>query len=384
MGRRARSARPADRLAHRRHAGDSRLALRLSLLLAVAALHGVALAADRSLPPGFDPPWIPPDNPQTPEKVLLGERLFTDPRLSVTGRYSCASCHDAARAFTDGRARAVGANGDTLRRNAMPLANVAWNAAYTWADPSVRTLEAQLLVPLMGEHPIEMGLKGREALVLDSFRQDAGLREAFDAAFPDDRGDAITLLNLAKALAAYERSLVFADSPFDRYVYRDDRKALSAQARAGMALFFSERTRCARCHAGINFAGPARTAKSPDVAPVFANTGLYDVDGRGGYPPEDRGLQIATGRAEDNGRFRVPTLRNVALTAPYMHDGSIATLGEVIEHYDRGGRARQGDRPAPLRDPLIRPLHLTAAEKAALEAFLRSLDSPALEARVRP
>lgn len=266
----------------------------------------------------------------------------------------------------------------------MSLVNVAWNAGFTWADPQVRSLEAQLLVPLLGEHPIEMGLKGREALVLDSFRHDAALRAAFDAAFPEAQGDAITLLNLAKALAAYERSLVFADSPFDRYVYRDERNALSPQARAGMALFFSERTRCARCHAGIAFAGPPRTAKSPDVAPVFANTGLYDVDGNGGYPPEDQGLKEATGRPEDNGRFRVPTLRNVARTAPYMHDGSIATLREVIDHYDRGGRARQGDRPAPLRDPLIRPLHLSAAEKAALEAFLRSLTSPRFEADLRP
>jgi len=255
----------------------------------------------------------------------------------------------------------------------MPLANVAWNAAYTWADPAVRTLEAQLLVPLMGEHPVEMGLKGREAMVLDTFRQDAGLRAAFDAAFPEAPGDAVTLPNVAKAIAAYERSLVSARSAFDRFLYGDDRTALDADARAGMVLFFSERTRCARCHSGIAFAGPPRTAKSPDVEAIFANTGLYDVDGRGGYPASDTGLMESTGRPEDNGRFRVPTLRDVAVTAPYMHDGSVATLGEVIEHYDRGGRARIAGRAAPLRDPLIRPLRLTPKEKRQLEAFLRSL-----------
>jgi cytochrome c peroxidase len=110
------------------------------------------------LPPGFDPPFIPADNPQSPAKIALGEALFADPRLSATGRYSCASCHEPARAFTDGRAVAVGAHGDALRRNAMPLANLAGSPADRWADPSVRTLEAQLLVPWMGEQPGELGL----------------------------------------------------------------------------------------------------------------------------------------------------------------------------------------------------------------------------------
>ena len=337
---------------------------------------GAALAASPALPPGFDPPFIPADNPQSPAKIALGEALFADPRLSATGRYSCASCHEPARAFTDGRPVAVGAHGDALRRNAMPLANLAWSPAYTWADPSVRTLEAQLLVPLMGEQPVEMGLKGREGMVLDAFRHDPELRLAFDAAFPEVAGDAITLENVAKAIAAYERSLVSAGSPFDRYVFADERGALDDDARAGMALFFSSRTRCAECHAGITFAGPPRTAKSPDVTAIYANTGLYDVDDRGGYPAADQGLREMTGRAEDDGRFRVPTLRNVAVTAPYMHDGSIATLREVIEHYDRGGRARREGKAAPLRDPLIAPLGLTGREKGQLEAFLRSLTDP--------
>jgi cytochrome c peroxidase len=241
------------------------------------------------------------------------------------------------------------------------------------------TLEAQLLIPLLGEHPIEMGLKGREEVVLATLRADPGLRTAFAISFPDERDEPLTLVTIAKAIAAYERSLVSADSPFDRYVYGDQRDALTPQQRAGMALFFSARTRCARCHAGINFAGPARSARSPTVPALYANTGLYDADGRGGYPAADQGLKEATGRATDNGRFRVPTLRNVAVTAPYMHDGSIASLREVIEHYDRGGRARRAGRAAPLRDPLMRPLRLSAADKAALEAFLRSLTDPQFE-----
>jgi len=139
-----------------------------------------------------------------------------------------------------------------------------------------------------------------------------------------------------------------------------------------MALFYSERTRCGECHAGLNFQGPIRSAADPQAQPIFANTGLYDVDGRGGYPPQDTGLMELTGRPQDNGRFRVPTLRNVALTAPYMHDGSIATLEEVIEHYNRGGRARPA-AAARLTDPLIRPLRLKQREKADLQAFLQSL-----------
>jgi cytochrome c peroxidase len=336
------------------------------------------------LPPGFDPPLIPAGNPQSPAKVALGARLFADTRLSGSGAYSCATCHLRERAWTDGRTRSLGERGDALRRNAMPLANVAWNAALNWASPEVTTLEEQLLIPLLGEHPVEMGLKGNEERVLATLRADTDLRHAFATVFAGEPGGELTLVTLAKAIAAFERSLVSADTPFDRYVYRDERDALTPQARSGMALFFSARTRCARCHSGINFAGPMRTAKTPHAPAIFANTGLYDVDGRGGYPADDQGLKEATGLESDNGRFRVPTLRNVALTAPYMHDGSIVSLSAVIEHYDRGGRARRAGRAAPLRDALIRPLRLSAAEKAALEAFLRSLSDPQFSSLPRP
>jgi cytochrome c peroxidase len=345
---------------------------------------GAAQPPPVPLPPGFDPPFIPADNPQTPAKVALGARLFSDTRLSIGGRFSCATCHEPARAFTDGRATSLGAMGDGLRRNAMSLTNVAWNAAYNWSTPELLTLEEQLLIPLLGEHPIEMGLKGREAEVLATLAADQNLAAAFTEAFPEEPAARITLVTIAKAIAAFERSIVSAGSPFDRYVYRDERAALTPQARAGMALFFSARTRCASCHSGINFAGPVRTAAAPNVPPLYANTGLYDVDGRGGYPSADEGLKEVTGLAADNGRFRVPTLRNVAVTGPYMHDGSIATLRDVIDHYDKGGRARRAGHAAPLRDSLLRPLRLSAAEKAALEAFLRSLTDPQFDSAARP
>jgi cytochrome c peroxidase len=345
-------------------------------LLTALLLTGVAAAQGLPpLPPGFPAPLIPADNPQTPAKVSLGERLFFTPRLSVTGAYACATCHQPERAFTDGRPRAVGALGDGLRRNAMPLANVAWNAAYNWASPDVRTLEQQLLTPLLGEHPVELGLTGREEGVLAWLAAEPAWRADFDAAFPGEASP-VTLPNVARALAAYERSLVGAGSPFDRYVFGDERGALEAPARRGMALFFSARTRCATCHSGPLFGGPVRSQQTPDAQPHYANTGLYDVDGQGGYPPEDTGLREITGRGEDDGRFRVPSLRNVALTAPYMHDGSVATLADVIDHYDRGGRAAHAGQAAPRRDALIRPLGLSVGEKRDLEAFLRSLNSP--------
>lgn len=353
-----------------------------SLLVAVTcfAAASPAPAGEVRPPPGFPAPLVPADNPLTPAKVRLGERLFFEPRLSSSGRHPCASCHLPERAFTDGRTVPRGARGDALRRNAMALGNVAWNAGFNWASPELTRLEEQLLRPLLGEHPVEMGLKGREAAVLEALSGDASLSTAFAEAFPGD-GAPVTWDNLVRALAAYVRSLVSAESPFDRYLFRDDRQALDEPARRGMALFFSERTGCADCHSGILFGGPVRSVETPDARPLYANTGLYDVDGRGGYPPGDQGLKEATGREEDNGRFRVPSLRDVALTAPYMHDGSLATLAEVIDHYDRGGRARQPGRAAPLRDPRIRPLGLDAQEKLDLEAFLRSLTGTTLPVR---
>lgn len=330
------------------------------------------------VPPGFPPPHIPPDNPQTPEKVQLGRQLFFDTRLSATGRHACASCHEPARAFTDGRARATGALGHELRRNAMPLANGAWSPGYNWASPEVSSLEQQLLTPLLGRHPPELGMGGREAELVARLEADAALRAAFTRAFPGEPAP-VSIDNLARALAAWQRSLVSANSPFDRLLFADDRDALDASARRGMALFYSARTGCAECHSGILLGGPVRSARDPAPRAFYANTGLYDVDGRGGYPPADQGLKELTGREEDNGRFRVPSLRDVALTAPYMHDGSIATLAAVIDHYDRGGRARRvddatgGRAGVTLRDARIRPLGLTAQERADLEAFLHAL-----------
>ncbi|MEP7313061.1 MAG: MbnH family di-heme enzyme [Pseudomonadota bacterium] len=349
--------------------------MKWSLWLAVWALAGagVATAADWrwQLPRGFPPPAVPADNPMSQAKVDLGRLLFSETRLSVSGDFACSSCHDPERAYTDGRKSAVGAQGGTLRRNAMTLTNVAYNTGFEWASDRVASLEQQMLTPLLNDHPVEIGLAGREAQVLARLAAEPAYAEGFAAAFAQD-AQPVTLVNLVRAIAAFERTLIVGRSAFDRYVFDDDRVAMSAEARRGMALFYSERARCGHCHSGLNFQGPPRTAADPQAQPIFANTGLYNADGHGGYPLADRGLMEVTQRRKDNGRFRVPTLRNVALTAPYMHDGSVATLAAVIDHYSRGGR----ERPAAavkLTDPLIRPLRLTQREKADLQAFLQSL-----------
>ena len=298
-------------------------------------------------------------------KVDLGRRLFYDARLSRNQTYACATCHQQQLAFTDGRARAIGSTGGVHPRSAMTLTNAGYNASYGWADPARRTLEAQMLVPLLNDHPVEMGLAGHEGEIVQRF-QTAEDRARFAAAFPTD--PAPTLANIVKAIAAFERTLVSGSSPLDRYLYQDDRAALSPSAQKGMALFFSTRLRCSECHGGFNLSGPVDfdVAKTHPT-PVFHNTGLYNVDGAGSYPAEDRGLMDVTHDPKDMGRFRAPTLRNVAVTAPYMHDGSIPTLEAVLDHYASGGRRSR------FRSRAVRGFTLTARDRTDLLAFLNSL-----------
>jgi cytochrome c peroxidase len=300
------------------------------------------------------------------EKVALGRQLFFDARLSSTGQYSCASCHRPELAFTDGRALALGATGETVRRGAMTLANVAYNIAFTWGSSNVRSLEAQMRQPLFSTHPVEMGLSGAGAPAVKRLSGDEGYRGEFAAAFPGDPNP-LNMEHIIRAIASFERTLISGRSPFDRYIYDDDRNALSAPAKRGMALFYSQRVGCAQCHSGINFSGPMRYVGHADEKPLFANTGLYSVDRRGAYPATDQGLIEITHRPEDMGKFRVPTLRNVALTAPYMHDGSLPSLNAVLDHYVRGGHRN------PHQDERVRPFSLSESERGDLLAFLDSL-----------
>ena len=320
------------------------------------------------LPRGLPHPDVPPDNPMTTVKVALGRRLFYDTRFSGNGTFACASCHQQEHAFTDGRARAVGSTGQSHARSAMSLSNVAYNSSFGWADPGRRTLEAQMSVPMCNEHPIELGIAGHEAEIARRFATRADT-PWFTAAFTGDP-QPVSLGNIVRAIAAFERTLLSADSPFDRYLYRDDRTAISPGAVRGMKLFFSDRVGCSGCHAGFNLSGPVVFMSAPKAVLSFNNTGLYDLDGKGAYPANDHGLMEVTGKPADMGRFRAPTLRNIALTAPYMHDGSVPTLDAVVAHYEAGGKG-------PLRAPQLKGFTLSSSEADDLIAFLESLTDTA-------
>ncbi len=248
----------------------------------------------------------------------------------------------------------------------MSLTNVAYNPAFTWGSDKVRSLEAQMRQPLFNEHPVEMGLKADGTAVVAALAADASYPAQFAAAFPGGL-EPLSMKHVIQAIASFERTLISGRSSFDRYVFDDDQTALSSSAKRGMALFYSARVGCAQCHSGINFNGAIVYAGHTRARALYANTGLYDLDGRGAYPSSDRGLMEVTHRAGDMGKFKVPTLRNVALTAPYMHDGSLPTLDAVLDHYVRGGRQ------SPLQDSRIRPFTLAPAERADLLEFLKSL-----------
>ena len=330
------------------------------------------------LPKGFPVPRVPADNPMTTAKVELGRFLFYDRRLSINQTTSCATCHLQERAFTDGKARAVGATGEVHPRGSMSLANVAYSPTLTWANPSVTLLERQPLVPLFGEHPVEMGMAGREKELMARIRAERRYESLFADAYPDEP-DAYSLGNVAKALACFVRTLISGDSPYDRYKFRGERDAITDSARRGEELFFSERLECFDCHAGFNLSGPSDYAGKAFVEKTFHNNGLYNTDGKGSYPADNTGLFEFTSNPKDMGKFKVPTLRNVELTAPYMHDGSVATLRDAIEHYKTGGRTIAAGENAgagsksPHKSSLVRGFELTEAETEDLLAFLRSL-----------
>jgi cytochrome c peroxidase len=299
-------------------------------------------------------------------KVALGRRLFYDTRLSGNQTFACATCHQQARAFTDGRAHALGSTGGEHPRSAMALTNVAYNATFGWADSTVTTLEAQMAVPMFNEHPIELGMRGREREIVGRFSSDPATVPYFSRAFPDEP-EPVSLANIVKAIASFERTLVSGNSPLDRYLYFDERDALTPRAQRGMQLFFSKRLRCSECHSGFNLAGSTTFPDGDESEIVFHNTGLYNVDGHGGYPLDDQGLIAVTKRPSDMGRFRAPSLRNVAVTAPFMHDGSLATLDDVLTHYSKGGVA------SGLKSDRMTGFTITRQQRADLIEFLNAL-----------
>ena len=301
----------------------------LVLLLALQ----IPLGLDRGL-------LAPPHNPVTPEKAALGRRLFSDRTLSSDNTRACSDCHQPERAFSDGKRVAVGVRDQQGSRNAPAILNRTYGRAFFW-DGRTATLEEQVLQPI--QHPKEMGAD--LSTVIRRLRADATYKRQFDDIF----GHPPDVQSLSHALATYVRTLFSGASAYDRHE-AGETTALSPLAQDGLRLFRG-RARCTACHSGSNFTDED-----------FHNTGVF-----WGRQPYDPGRFEVTGVPEDTGKFKTPTLREIARTAPYMYDGSISTLEEVVDFYDRGGNDN------PYRDRELRPLSLTADEKGALLAFLKSL-----------
>jgi cytochrome c peroxidase len=289
---------------------------------------------------------IPADNPLTVEGVALGRRLFYERRLSANNTIACANCHQQARAFTDGRRFSIGFDGAPTKRNAMSLANVLWIRHFFW-DGRAPGLETQAVTPLTDAHEMGQPLDSSAARL----REAGSYSAAFEAAFGST---AVTPERIVKAIAQFERTLISANAAYDRYLRGEYR--FTPDEQKGYEPFFNGRGLCGNCHGG------PRTLNE-----TYHNNGLDSIF-------LDSGRQAVTGMAYDRGRFRVVSLRNIALTGPYMHDGRFATLPEVIDHYS--DHLRGGPTLSPtLRDAAGGPLylHFSAAEKKALLAFLNTL-----------
>ena len=309
-----------------------RLLTGLTLGLAVVALAGQQ--AERPPVP------VPPENPMTPAKVALGAALYFDPRLSADNSISCATCHDPSTGWGNHGATDTGIKGQVGNRNSGTILDSGYMKFQFW-DGRASSLEEQALGPI--HNPIEMG----ETLenVVRKLNAIPGYRDRFRAVFGTD----VTEDGIAKAIAAFERTVVTGPSPYDRHL-AGDAKALSPAAVRGLALF-SGKARCVLCHGG----------------PMLSDQSFHNLGVGMDRPNPDIGREAVTKNPRDRGRFKTPTLRNVALTWPYLHDGSARTLDEVLELYDDGGRKN------PNLDSMVRPLRLTETELADLKAFLEAL-----------
>jgi cytochrome c peroxidase len=292
------------------------------------------------VPAGFPMPEIPLDNGLTKSRVELGRRLFYDPALSADSTRSCGSCHAAYLAFSDSTAVSLGIESRFGTRNAPTLANVAYQKKLL-REGGVPTLEMQILVPIQEHNEFDYNI----LLVAERLNRMPEYIAMAEQAY-GRRPDAFVI---TRSIAAFERTLLSGDSPFDQYTFQGKSSALSAAEKRGLELFQSDRLNCSKCHEGFLFTNQD-----------FTNNGLYAV-----YP--DSGRIRLTGLESDRAVFKVPSLRNVALTAPYMHDGSLPSLETVIDHYQTGGKAH------PNKSTLLKPFILTAQERTDIIAFFSSL-----------
>jgi len=321
--------------------------IRLGLFLVLASLLLAACggSVDSTPPPLVAVPGdfpalpVPAGNALTADRIELGRKLFFDKRLSRTGEVSCGSCHLQEHAFSDPSPLSIGVHGRRGTRNAPSLANLAYNTSFFW-DGGVPTLEQQVVVPIM--NPLEMDMTVGEVVAI--IAADPGYTDLFRRAYDTLPSSA----TLTRAIASFVRTMVSSNSRYDRFG-RGDKGAMNEQEQRGMRLFFGEKADCFHCHLGFNFTNNS-----------FRNNGLY-------AEYADSGRMLVTENPIDLGKFKVPSLRNVALTAPYMHDGSLATLEDVLAHYVAGGKVNMNI------DPLMHPLNLDEQEQADLIAFLKTL-----------
>jgi cytochrome c peroxidase len=296
------------------------------------------------IPKGFDEIAFPEENQFAHDRWEIGKKLFYDPIMSIDHSISCASCHNSELAFSDDVALSLGVEDRLGMTNAPSLANVAYHPYFT-REGGVPTLEMQILVPIQEHNEFDFNI----VLLAERLKEDAWYTEMSMKAFGREP-DAFVI---TRSLASFERSLISGYSRFDHYENYGDFNALTQSEINGLELFFSDRTNCSTCHGGFNFTNYS-----------FENNGLYET-----Y--EQKGRFRVTGEEKDLARFKVPSLRNIELTGPYMHDGSMESLEEVVEHYNTGGIDH------PQKSPFIRPLHLTEEEQRELIDFLRTLTDDA-------
>jgi cytochrome c peroxidase len=322
--------------------------IRLTLVLCgisiISCTKESATVADENgimkVPAGFPEIAFPEGNEFTIERWKFGKALFYESALSKSGQVSCVSCHKPSFAFSDNVALSLGDHDAVGRSNAPSLANVAYQPYYTRAG-GVATLEMQVLVPIQEHDEFNSNIV--------DIAQALKTNPEYEKAAFDCYGRELDPYVIVRAISNFERSLISGNSRYDNYVFQGNKTALAANALRGMNLFMSEKTNCSKCHSGFNFSNYE-----------FENNGLYEV-----YP--DSGRMRLTRLESDRALFKVPTLRNIQFTAPYMHDGSISSLKEVIAHYNSGGKLH------PNKNKLIKPLGLSKQEQADLLAFLESL-----------
>ena len=355
----------------------------LLLLLALATLFANAE------PLGLPPLPVPADNPQSPEKIALGDRLFHDQRFSSTGKISCATCHDQEKAMTDSPLSvSEGINGLTGTRNAPTVINAAYNKTQFW-DGRTISLEDQAQHPFL--NPVEMGLPDHQP-ILATIATDTDYQKAFQTVFGVS-GKGVSMDHVLKAIGAFERTKISGNSPFDRYYFGGQADAISAQEKRGLQVFL-EQGRCVSCHVieqdqalfidnkfhnigiGVNELGDGITPLAAAFLQAKSEGMDVDVAVLTNENTSHLGRFVVNDAMSDMGAFKTPTLRNIAVTAPYMHDGSIDNLRDVVIHYNNGGALDENQAITPYLSGGIRPLDLSDEQIDDLVAFLEALTSP--------